>query len=101
MEIKFGKYVKDYILLNYEDISLGWRWKSLEDLDLLENKINLLKDILQNKRITISRDEYIIIWNEAKSREYTIKEGYNYLNNKQPLPKTNLRINLCWECWCN
>lgn len=67
----------------------------MNKLNLPDTNINQLIDILKERRITITRGDDRMIWNKAKSGEYNVKEGYNYLNNNQLLHKTNLSIALC------
>lgn len=97
MENEVGWYLKDYITPNINEPSLRWKWKTLDDCNLLRDDINKLKSILKNKNMKISKGEDKLIWSWEKNGEYNVKEGYNYIYNNGQQSKTSLPIKLCWD----
>lgn len=62
------------------------------------NSLQHFKKLLVERDISLTKEEDIIIWCCYKSGEYTVKQGYNLLENEESREKCVLGI--CWHQAC-
>ncbi|XP_059067838.1 uncharacterized protein LOC131858570 [Cryptomeria japonica] len=73
-------------------------WKDPRGLDLEEADERLLRNILDNREVTCSRQEDKIIWCGAKSGSYSVKLGYTLLETEGR--KGDWEAKVCWNKEC-
>lgn len=75
----WGSLVADYFNVEFIDSIPKISWKFVDDLDIPPSIKEAYKKEMDKRCIIFSPKDDVLIWTNSKSREYSVKEGYNSL----------------------
>lgn len=65
---KWGRYLKDYLIIFDNNPTTGWKWKDFSNLPLPSRETKMLKEEIINRTVTFRQGKDKLIWALAMSR---------------------------------
>ncbi|XP_059068658.1 uncharacterized protein LOC131859127 [Cryptomeria japonica] len=80
LKSSWGIFVADYFFVDSSGSLQVAKWKSIASLLVGQDIKSAFEDELKKRPLLFSGKDDELIWTFSKSREYSVKEGYNFLS---------------------